>query len=119
MMLVYTLILIIAGVWIGYGHNATLWVKANQQFLTLLNTVAVFFIIYPMMVNVKLELLLKSIKNWKALLLSLIYNFVYAPIFGYFIATYMIKDPTLSIGFLLVMVVPCSSMSITYTGLSV
>jgi len=44
-MLVYTLILIIAGVWIGYGHSATLWVKANQQFLTLLNTVAVFFII--------------------------------------------------------------------------
>lgn len=117
-MLVYTLILMIAGVWVGYGHSAILWVKANQQFLTLLNTIAVFFIIYPMMVNVKLELLLKSMKNWKALLLSLIYNFAWAPIFGYFIATYMIKDPALSIGFLLVMVVPCSSMSITYTGLA-
>jgi len=71
-----------------------------------------------MMVNVKLELLLKSIKNWKVLLLSLIYNFMWAPIFGYFVAIYMIKDPILSIGFLLVMVVPCSSMSITYTGLA-
>ncbi|MGI1690411.1 hypothetical protein [Thermoanaerobacter uzonensis] len=31
-MLVYTLILMIAGVWVGYGHSATLWVKEISSF---------------------------------------------------------------------------------------
>jgi len=117
-MLVYSLVVMVVGVLLGYGKSAASWVQSNQKLLSTLNTILVFFIIYPMMVNIKLEQLLKSFKNWKILLLSLVYNFIWAPIFGYLLAISLLKDPNLSLGFLLVMVVPCSSMSITYTGLA-
>ena len=37
---------------------------------------------------------------------------------GWFLATVFLPDPQLALGFLLVMVVPCSSMAIGYTGLA-
>jgi ACR3 family arsenite transporter len=41
-----------------------------------------------------------------------------APLIGWALAKVFLSDPLLALGFLLVMVVPCSSMSIGYTGLS-
>jgi ACR3 family arsenite efflux pump ArsB len=54
----------------------------------------------------------------KGLGLTLIYNFVWAPILGFVLSRLFLHDPTVGLGFLLVMVVPCSSMSIGYTGLA-
>jgi ACR3 family arsenite efflux pump ArsB len=101
------------------GKPSASWVKANQSMVSSLTTVIVFLIIYPMMVNVKLESLAKASKNIKAILLSVIFNFAWAPLFGWLLVKLFLHgDPMLSIGFLLVMVVPCSSMVIGYTGLS-
>ncbi len=83
-----------------------------------LTTLAVFLIIYPMMINLKLEALVKAGKNIKGLLLAVGYNFVWAPVIGWILARIFLNEPLLALGFLLVMVVPCSSMSIGYTGLS-
>ena len=84
-------------------------------------TVVVFFMIYPMMVNLQVEALGKAMRNWRALLLSLAYNFLWAPILGFLLSKVFLPDPMLAFGFMLVMVVPCSSMkpkaSIGYTGL--
>jgi arsenite transporter len=100
------------------GHPNAKWVQAHQNTVGNLTTLAVFFIIYPMMVNLKLEALLKAGKNIKGLLLAVGYNFVWAPLIGWVLAKVFLPDPLLALGFLLVMVVPCSSMSIGYTGLS-
>ena len=43
---------------------------------------------------------------------------MWAPLLGYALAHVFLHDPMLALGFLLVMVVPCSSMSIAYTGLA-
>jgi ACR3 family arsenite transporter len=80
-------------------------------------TVVVFFMIYPMMVNLQVEALGKAMRNWRALLLSLVYNFLWAPFLGFLLSKLFLPEPLLAFGFMLVMVVPCSSMSIGYTGL--
>jgi len=100
------------------GHPNAAWISKNSSTVSNLTTLAVFFIIYPMMINLKLEALLKAGKNIKGLLLAVGDNFVWAPLIGWALAKVFLTDPLLALGFLLVMVVPCSSMSIGYTGLS-
>lgn len=79
--------------------------------------VVVFFMIYPMMVNLQLEALGKALRNGRALALSLAYNFLWAPLLGFLLSKLFLPDPLVAFGFMLVMVVPCASMSIGYTGL--
>ena len=83
-----------------------------------LTTGAVFLIIYPMMVNVRFEALLRAGRNLRGIGIALAFNFMWAPIVGWVLATVFLSDPLLALGFLLVMVVPCSSMAIGYTGLA-
>jgi ACR3 family arsenite transporter len=115
-LLLYVLLAMGLGLLVGYPNAA--WTTKNSSTVSNLTTLAVFFIIYPMMINLKLEALLKVGKNIKGLLLAVVFNFVWAPLIGWVLAKVFLTDPLLSLGFLLVMVVPCSSMSIGYTGLS-
>ena len=106
------------GLGLAIGHPNAAWISKNSSTVSNLTTLAVFFIIYPMMINLKLEALFKAGKNLKGLLLAVGYNFVWAPLIGWVLAKVFLTDPLLALGFLLVMVVPCSSMSIGYTGLA-
>ena len=115
-MLAYVTFAIIAGLTIG--NAAAGWTKANTGAIGTLTTVAVFLIIYPMMVNVRFEALLRAGRNLRGIGIALALNFVWAPVFGWVLATVFLSDPLLALGFLLVMVVPCSSMAIGYTGLA-
>jgi arsenite transporter len=92
--------------------------KVHAGGIGTLTTVAVFAVIYPMTVNLRLEALAKAGRNVRGLALAVVYNFVWAPLIGYLLARVFLHDPLLALGFLLVMVVPCSSMSIAYTGLA-
>jgi len=115
-LLLYVLLAMGLGLLVGYPNAA--WTTKNSNTVKNLTTLAVFFIIYPMMINLKLEALLQVGKNVKELLLTVVFNFVWAPLIGWILAKMFLTDPLLSLGFLLVMVVPCSSMSIGYTGLA-
>jgi len=115
-LLVYVVVAMALGMALGYPNAA--WTKANQSLVSNLTTLVVFFIVYPMMVNLKVESLVKAGKNIKGLSLAVVYNFVWAPLIGWVLAALFLRDPLLALGFLLVMVVPCSSMSIAYTGLA-
>ena len=107
------------GLGVFLGHPQTAWIGAHQGLLSTLTTVAVFLIIYPMMVNLHFGGLFRAGKNVRALALALLFNFVWAPLLGYgLVHLFFPHDPLLALGFLLVMVVPCSSMAIGYTGLS-
>jgi len=112
----YVLLAMTLGLLVGHPNAA--WIKEHSRAVNNLTTLAVFFIIYPMMINLKLEALLKAGKNIKGLLLAVGYNFVWAPLIGWALAAAFLNDQLLALGFLLVMVVPCSSMSIGYTGLA-
>ncbi|MCR4428490.1 MAG: hypothetical protein NUV68_03995 [Caldiserica bacterium] len=79
-LLLYILAMMALGV--GWGYPSAAWTKANQSLLSNLTTVAVFFIIYPMMVNLKFESLIKAGKNLKALSMTVLYNSIWAPLLG-------------------------------------
>ena len=115
-MLLYVLLAIGLGLAVGYPSAA--WTQVNQNMVSTLTTLAVFFVIYPMMVNLKIESLVKAGKNVKGLSLAMLYNFVWTPLLGLALAKSFLSDPLIALGFLLVMVVPCSSMAVGYTGLS-
>jgi ACR3 family arsenite transporter len=104
--------------WLIVYAMAAMGTGAHTGGVGTVTTVAVFAVIYPMMVNLRLEALAKAGRNMRALGLALVFNFVWAPLIGYALARTFLHDPLLALGFLLVMVVPCSSMSIAYTGLA-
>ena len=107
---------IAVGLGLGYGSGS--FIKQHQPALKTLITAVVFLMIYPMMVNVRLEALSKALRNLKGLGLTLGYNFLWAPLLGFGLSKLFLHQPEVGFGFLLVMVVPCSSMSIGYTGLA-
>ena len=115
-MLAYVSLAIAAG--LVLGNAAAGWTKANSGSVSTLTTIAVFLIIYPMMVNVRFEALLRAGRNLRGIGIALAFNFLWAPLVGWVLATAFLSDPQLALGFLLVMVVPCSSMAIGYTGLA-
>ena len=115
-MLAYVTLAIVGG--LVLGSAAAAWTKANTGPVGTLTTVAVFLIIYPMMVNVRFEALLRAGRNLRGIGIALAFNFLWAPLVGWVLATVFLPDPLLALGFLLVMVVPCSSMAIGYTGLA-
>jgi len=115
-MLAYVSLAIVAGLVLGEAFAG--WTKANTGSIGPVTTVAVFLIIYPMMVNVRFEALLRAGRNLRGIGIALAFNFLWAPLVGWVLATVFLSDPQLALGFLLVMVVPCSSMAIGYTGLA-
>jgi ACR3 family arsenite efflux pump ArsB len=116
-MLGYVVLAIGLGLFLGAGPGES-FTSANASLLGTLTTVAVFFIIYPMMVNVRFEALLRAGRNLRGIGIALLFNFVWAPIIGWILAAIFLSEPLLALGFLLVMVVPCSSMAIGWTGLA-
>ena len=115
-MLAYVSLAIFAGLVLGKAFAG--WTKTNAGAIGGLTTAAVFLIIYPMMVNVRFEALLRAGRNLRGIGIALAFNFIWAPLVGWLLATIFLPDPLLALGFLLVMVVPCSSMAIGYTGLA-
>ncbi len=112
----YSLIAIAVG-W-GLGLVFPGFAKAHKVSLSNLTTVLVFLMIYPMMINLNLERIPKVLKEPKPVLLSLVYNFVLTPLIAFLLVKGFIHDTNLALGFLLVMLVPGSSMSIGYAGLA-
>jgi len=100
------------------GYPAREWSAVHATETGFMTMVAVFLVVYPMMINLRVEAISKAGRNVRGLALALGYNFIWAPVLGFVLARSFLDDPLLSIGFLLVMVVPCSSMSIAYTGLA-
>ena len=111
----YSLITIGIGWALGLAFPS--FAKTHKTSLINLTTVLVFLMIYPMMVNPNLERIPKVLKEPKPVLLSLAYNFVLTPIVAFLLVRGFIHDPNLALGFLLIMLVPGSSMSIAYTNL--
>ena len=114
-LLFYALLAIVLGWWAG--ANGAGWVTAHKGALRVLAQLLVFLMIYPMMVNLNLELLPRVVREPKPVLLSLVYNYLFTPALAYLLARIFIPNPELALGFFLVMLIPGSSMAVGYTGL--
>jgi len=111
-LLLYSLLAIFSG--LVFGTNFTV---QNKNLMSNVATALVFLMIYPMMINLNISRFPLFLKKPKAILLSLIYNFVITPLISILMIHFFINNPDLALGFLLVMLIPGSSMSIGYTGL--
>ena len=78
-----------------------------------------FLMIYPMMINLKVTDVFKSINNVKPLLLSLGINFILAPIAAFILGKMFFGDePMLLVGIILIGLIPTSGMTASWTGLA-
>jgi ACR3 family arsenite efflux pump ArsB len=114
-LLYYALASIVLG-W-GLGLFVPNFVQAHEKIFNALITVFVFLMIYPMMIDLDLKKIPGVLKRGKPVVLTLIYSFILTPLLSLVFVTLFIHDSNIAIGFMLVMLVPGSSMSLGYTGL--
>jgi ACR3 family arsenite efflux pump ArsB len=69
--------------------------------------------IYPSMIQLKMEGLMKSIKQFKQIALSIFYVFIVSPLLSFLIAP-CLRDPHVGVGYFAANVVPASSASLGY-----
>ena len=114
----YVIISMLLGFLVGMNIN----VEKYREIFHWLNLAVVISMIYPMMINLRLGELKNSMKQGKQLLIGLTMGLVVAPILMWLliwgVSLFYPLNPQLALGLMLSMVVPCSSMSIAYTGLS-
>lgn len=81
---------------------------------------AMFVMLFPMMMGISIEELKEVAKDKKILGISIMINFVLSPIIAYLWARFFFTglDPLFVAGWILKLVVPCSSMMVAWTGLS-
>ena len=81
-------------------------------------TVPLFFMLYPMMINFRIENAAKSLRNPKVVLAALILNFVVSPPLAALFAHWFFQgqDPYLLAGFILKVTVAGSGMVAAWTG---
>ncbi|NPA74806.1 MAG: arsenic resistance protein [Euryarchaeota archaeon] len=105
---------------IGFAAGMRINVKEYHNYLHWLNIAVVITMIYPMMINLRLEELKNSMKQGKQLAIGLTMGLIVAPLLMwlliYIVSVFHPLNPQLELGLMLAMVVPCSSMSIAYTG---
>jgi ACR3 family arsenite efflux pump ArsB len=96
---------------LGYYFSRT--VAASKLFISNLVVVLAVLTIYPSMIQLKTEGLLKSMRKVKEILLSLIYVFLASPLLAVLVAP-TLGDPYVGVGYVAANVVPASSASLGY-----
>jgi len=109
-MLVYTLLVIILGIYASYTYSLS--------FLSNYIMPIVFLMIYPMMVNVSFESLKQIKKAHKSVLISLFLNFILAPLLYWVLCLIFHAPLNMEIALILLSVAPASSMGLGYVGLA-
>ncbi len=114
-LIVYSLIILAIG-WILSILYLPVATNNASLFKTLVN-VFVFFMIYPMMIKLDVRLIPKIIKKPKAIGMSLIYSYILTPVIALILSYLFLHNVMLSLGFMLVMLIPGATPSIGYTGM--
>ncbi len=109
-MILYTLVAIILGILSGY--------YLNLKSLSSLIIPVVFIMIFPMMVNLSISSLKKIKGSTKPLAEALILNFIYAPLFMWFLTSIFISNPKIKLALMMLSIAPASSMGLGYIGLA-
>ena len=109
-MIWYTLAVITGGVFLGHFFNL--------KFLSKFIIPIVFTMIYPMMVNLSLSSLRKIRGSAKPLIEALILNFIYAPLFMWFLTSIFVPNPEIKLALMMLSIAPASSMGLGYIGLA-
>jgi ACR3 family arsenite efflux pump ArsB len=114
-LVLYSLLAITTGWLLGIKYSS--YASLHKVIYSNLIVLFVFFMIYPMMINMDWSEVKRVVKEPKAVLLSIFYNYIMTPIIAYFLAKLFIHNSELALGFMLVMMIPVSSSSVGYTGI--
>ena len=114
-LIIYSIIVIAIG-W-GLGMHYTHYAAVHKPIFSNLIVLFVFFMIYPMMINMDWGKTKEIAKDPKAIIMSLVYNYAITPVIAFILAKLFIHNTELSLGFMLVMLIPVSSSSVGYTGI--
>ncbi len=110
---VYTLLVMFLAIILGN------YVEVNTKYMRAVSVLAVFLMLYPMMVRLAVEKLAKSVKNYRLIVASLIYAYVIGPFVAYLIGKSLLSDyPELYAALILVGTIPCSNMLIGWSGIA-
>jgi ACR3 family arsenite efflux pump ArsB len=96
---------------VGFCFNKA--IVSNKPLISNTVLVLAFLTIFPSMIQLKTEGLLKSMKKVKEIVLSLLYVFIVSPLLAFLIAP-TLGDPHIGVGYVSANVVPASSASIGY-----
>jgi ACR3 family arsenite efflux pump ArsB len=110
-LIVYTILSTILALPIGYYFKDV--IASNKALISNLVVILAILTIYPSMVQLKTEGLLKSFRSWKQIVLSMLYVFLLSPLLAFLIAP-TLGDLHIGIGYVAANVVPASSASLGY-----
>ncbi|TES57701.1 arsenic resistance protein [Halalkalibacterium halodurans] len=111
----YTLIIFLAVV-IGIGIGQIELIRVNAESFIVPLLVAMLYITF---LQIPIEEIKKAFKNIKFTYTSVIINFVWTPILAWLLAMVFLGDnPALYIGFIMLMVTPCTDWYLIFTGIA-
>ena len=110
-LILYTVLSVGIAIPVGYFSNA--FTATNKQFLSNLVIFFAILTVYPSMIQLKTEGLAKSFRQWKPILVSLVYVFILSPVIAFAIAP-TFGNSNVGIGFVTANIVPASSSSLGY-----
>ncbi|OLO38972.1 arsenic resistance protein [Alkalihalophilus pseudofirmus] len=111
----YTLI-IFSAVMIGIGIGQVELIRTNAESFIFPLLVAMIYITF---LQIPIEEIKKAFKNIKFTYTSVIINFVWTPILAWLLAMIFLGDnPALYIGFIMLMVTPCTDWYLIFTGIA-
>jgi arsenite transporter len=111
----YTFIIFLAVI-VGISVGQVQHIRANAESFIVPLLVAMLYITF---LQIPLNEIKKAFKNTKFTITSVIMNFVWTPIFAWFLAFLFLGDhPALSIGFIMLMVTPCTDWYLIFTGIA-
>lgn len=75
--------------------------------------------LFGLFLNIPIKDLLKSFSNLKFFSANLVINFVWTPVFAYILGYFLLENEiSLWIGFVMLMVTPCTDWYIIFTGIA-
>ncbi|MFT9599084.1 arsenic resistance protein [Mesobacillus sp.] len=111
----YTFIIFLA-VMIGIGIGQVELIRANAESFILPILVAMLYITF---LQIPIEDISNAFKNIKFTYTSVMINFVWTPILAWLLAMVFLGDkPALYIGFIMLMVTPCTDWYLIFTGIA-
>ena len=111
----YTLIIFLAVmIGIGFGQVEMIRINAESFIVPLL-----IMMLYITFLQIPFEEIKKAFKNIKFTYTSVLINFVWTPLFAWLLSLLFLGDnAALSIGFIMLMVTPCTDWYLIFTGIA-
>ncbi|ARK32325.1 arsenic resistance protein [Halalkalibacter krulwichiae] len=111
----YTVIILLAVV-IGIGIGQVEWIPANAESLIVPLLIAMLYLTF---LQIPVEDVRKAFKNVRFTFTTVVINFVWAPLLAWLLAMLFLGDhPALYIGFIMLMVTPCTDWYLIFTGMA-